>query len=145
MTTASNRPAILWFRNDLRLADHAALHAAIETGRPVLPVFVLDDAAPRPWRLGGASRWWLHHSLEALGKALIGLGAPLVLRAGGTAWRSSPISSANPVRRTFLPVGWPNPGHAGWIRRWRKHWAIEAPACNGCGPPRCSIRIRSAP
>jgi deoxyribodipyrimidine photo-lyase len=82
MTTASNRPAILWFRNDLRLADHAALHAAIETGRPVLPVFVLDDAAPGPWRLGGASRWWLHHSLEALGKALTGLGAPLVLRRG---------------------------------------------------------------
>src|SRR3954453_8933548 len=82
MTTASNRPAILWFRNDLRLADHAALHAAIETGRPVLPVFILDDAAPGPWKPGGASRWWLHHSLEALGQALTRLGASLVLRPG---------------------------------------------------------------
>jgi deoxyribodipyrimidine photo-lyase len=42
MTTS---PAILWFRNDLRLADHAALHAAIETGRPILPLYILDDDA----------------------------------------------------------------------------------------------------
>src|SRR5690349_15887151 len=82
MTSASDRPAILWFRTDLRLADHAALHAAIETGRPVLPLFILDDAAPGRWKPGNASRWWLHHSLEALGQGLDRLGADLVLRRG---------------------------------------------------------------
>jgi deoxyribodipyrimidine photo-lyase len=82
MTTASDQPAILWFRNDLRLADHAALHAAIETGRPVLPVFILDDAAPGAWKLGGASCWWLHHSLQALGQALSARDARLILRRG---------------------------------------------------------------
>src|SRR5689334_12961209 len=82
MTKAAERPAILWFRNDLRLADHAALHAAIETGDPVLPLFILDDGAPGAWRPGGASRWWLHHSLEALGQALDRLEAGLVLRCG---------------------------------------------------------------
>jgi deoxyribodipyrimidine photo-lyase len=34
--------AILWFRRDLRLADHPALLAAMEAGGDVLPVFVLD-------------------------------------------------------------------------------------------------------
>nr|WP_294516532.1 deoxyribodipyrimidine photo-lyase [uncultured Rhodopila sp.] len=75
-------PAILWFRNDLRLADHAALQAAIDTGHPIVPVFILDDAAPGPWKLGGASRWWLHHSLDALRQSLEQRGAGLVLRRG---------------------------------------------------------------
>ena len=38
----SNQPVIVWFRNDLRLTDHAALRAAAKLG-PVMPVFVLDD------------------------------------------------------------------------------------------------------
>nr|WP_294514673.1 deoxyribodipyrimidine photo-lyase [uncultured Rhodopila sp.] len=82
MTQASDPPVILWFRNDLRLADHAALQAATEIGRPVLPVFILDDAAAGPWKLGGASRWWLHHSLDALRQSLQQRSADLVLRRG---------------------------------------------------------------
>jgi deoxyribodipyrimidine photo-lyase len=79
MTTS---PAILWFRNDLRLADHAALHAAIETGRPILPLYILDDDAAAPWAAGGASRWWLHHSLASLAKSLSAIGSGLILRRG---------------------------------------------------------------
>ena len=82
MTSASDFPVLLWFRDDLRLEDHAALHAAVETGRPVLPVFILDDQAAGPWALGGASRWWLHHSLAALQGALNERGSPLCLRRG---------------------------------------------------------------
>lgn len=76
------RPTLIWFRNDLRLADHAALRAAIGGGRPVLPVFVLDEAAAGAWAPGGASRWWLHHSLAKLDAALARRGATLVLRRG---------------------------------------------------------------
>lgn len=76
------RPALLWFRNDLRLADHAALRVATKGGRKVLAVYVLDEAAACPWAPGGASRWWLHHSLAALGQALARRGATLVLRRG---------------------------------------------------------------
>jgi deoxyribodipyrimidine photo-lyase len=53
---------------------------AAETGKPVLPVFVWDDRAP--WAPGGASRWWLHHSLSRLQGSLAELGLPLVLRRG---------------------------------------------------------------
>jgi deoxyribodipyrimidine photo-lyase len=69
--------AILWFRQDLRLADNPALAAL--AGRPVLPVHVLEDGPDAP---GGAARWWLHHSLAALGGALAARGAPLLLLRG---------------------------------------------------------------
>jgi deoxyribodipyrimidine photo-lyase len=75
-------PVVLLFRNDLRLADHAALHAALHGRQPVAPVFILDEAAAEVWRPGGASRWWLHHSLTALQQALQAAGASLVLRRG---------------------------------------------------------------
>ena len=81
-TASSEAPALVWFRQDLRLHDHAALHAALASGRPVLPVFVLDETTPGRWAPGGASRWWLHGSLAALAEALDTLGAPLVLRRG---------------------------------------------------------------
>jgi len=82
MTSASVAPVILWFRDDLRLADHAALHAAVETGRPILPVFILDDVSSDSWALGGASRWWLHYSLVSLQESLMARGSGLTLRRG---------------------------------------------------------------
>jgi deoxyribodipyrimidine photo-lyase len=40
--------AVLWFRRDLRLADHPALLAARDSADEVLPLFVLDDALRGP-------------------------------------------------------------------------------------------------
>jgi len=78
------RPAIVWLRRDLRLADQAAFVAAARAG-PVIPVYVLDDDTPRHRKMGGASRWWLHHSLAALDADLRKLGSRLVLRRGAAA------------------------------------------------------------
>ncbi|MES2903879.1 MAG: deoxyribodipyrimidine photo-lyase [Pseudomonadota bacterium] len=74
-------PTILWLRRDLRLADQAALVAAAGEG-PVVPVYILDDDTPKHRRVGAASRWWLHHSLTSLGKALEAKGSRLILRRG---------------------------------------------------------------
>ena len=60
---------LVWFRQDLRLRDNPAWQAAARLG-PVLPVYILDDLHPGDWKLGAASRWWLHHSLSALNQAL---------------------------------------------------------------------------
>ncbi len=70
--------SIVWLRQDLRLRDNPALAAAAADGRPIIPLFVLDDVSPGPWRIGAASRWWLHRSLTRLSRALGGL----VLRRG---------------------------------------------------------------
>ncbi|MEO0411486.1 MAG: deoxyribodipyrimidine photo-lyase [Pseudomonadota bacterium] len=75
---------VVWFRNDLRLHDQAALAAAALDG-PVIAFYCLDDAAAGDWRHGGAQRWWLHHSLTQLKTALAALGIPLVLKRGATA------------------------------------------------------------
>ena len=77
-------PTILWLRRDLRLSDQAALVAAAGEG-PVIPVYILDDDAPKHHRMGGASRWWLHHSLESLNKSLHDKGSRLILRRGKAA------------------------------------------------------------
>ncbi len=74
-------PTLLWLRQDLRLHDHSALIAAAAAG-PVIPVYVLDDDAPGDWAIGGAQRWWLHHSLAAHGKALKDKHSRLILRRG---------------------------------------------------------------
>ncbi|MYE03136.1 MAG: deoxyribodipyrimidine photo-lyase [Alphaproteobacteria bacterium] len=72
-------PVLMWFRRDLRLADNPALAWASQSGRPVIPFFLLDDEERRR---GGASRWWLHGSLDALGGSLARIGSRLILRRG---------------------------------------------------------------
>ena len=84
MPASSDAPVILWFRQDLRLADNPALHAALQTRRPIVPLFVLHEASDgRPW--GAASRWWLDKSLAALGADLRARGSRLILRRGDPA------------------------------------------------------------
>lgn len=75
-------PLLVWFRQDLRLADNPALRDALAAGAPVIPVYVLDDATAGAWAMGGASRWWLHRSLESLARDLGKLGLRLILRRG---------------------------------------------------------------
>lgn len=69
---SAKKPVILWFRQDLRLADNPALRAAMELDAPVLPVYILDDDNAGDWRMGAASRWYLHESLTALNDDLDG-------------------------------------------------------------------------
>ncbi|SHJ62090.1 deoxyribodipyrimidine photo-lyase [Roseomonas rosea] len=96
-------PAILWFRQDLRLGDNPALEAARQ--RPVLPVFVLDDAAAGDLAPGGAARWWLHHSLAALGRDLAARGAPLLLLRGDAVSLLAGLARATGAAEI----------HAGWL------------------------------
>jgi deoxyribodipyrimidine photo-lyase len=87
MPSKSDLPSIVWFRDDLRLCDHPALHAASKTGRPVICLYVFDElpGAPNTRPLGGAARWWLAQSLRALQQSLGAVGASLLLRKGPAA------------------------------------------------------------
>lgn len=76
--------AIVWLRQDLRLADNAALYHACQSADRVLVLYVHAPEELAPWSPGGASRWWLHHSLQALQQALHKHGASLLIRAGSS-------------------------------------------------------------
>ena len=60
---------IQWFRQDLRISDNPALFAAANKGE-VLPIYILDDDNAGKYKIGSASRIWLHHSLEKLNESL---------------------------------------------------------------------------
>ncbi|KIC44242.1 deoxyribodipyrimidine photolyase [Ruegeria sp. ANG-S4] len=72
-------PIIMWFRRDLRFSDHPALHHATASGRPILPLYILDDQVDA---LGAAPKWRLELGLEGFGEALKDLGSRLTLRRG---------------------------------------------------------------
>ncbi|MGH3056549.1 MAG: deoxyribodipyrimidine photo-lyase, partial [Gaiellaceae bacterium] len=74
--------SVVWFRNDLRLADNPALDAAGRAGQPIVPVFIWAPEEEGRWRPGAASRWWLHQSLTRLDADLHGLGSRLIVRPG---------------------------------------------------------------
>ena len=99
-------PSIVWFRDDLRLADNPALRAAIERAEPVIGLYVLDERSPGIRPLGGAAKWWLHHSLASLGERLRERGGALVLRRG---------AAAEVVRETVADTG---AGAVFWNRRY---------------------------
>lgn len=74
------KPTIIWFRRDLRLDDQPLLHAALQKGDPIIPVFIWAPEEEGEWAPGAASRWWLHHSLKSLQQDLAQLGLSLIIR-----------------------------------------------------------------
>ena len=72
---------LLWFKRDLRVADHPALALAARLGH-VLPLYILE---PDHWRLEDVSARqfaFLGESVEDLRDQLAKIGLPLVLRVG---------------------------------------------------------------
>ena len=62
-------PTIVWFRHDLRLDDHPALHAAVASGGPIIPVYIWAPQEEGDWAPGDASCWWLRQSLASVADA----------------------------------------------------------------------------
>jgi len=81
---SAQTPIIVWFRQDLRVGDQPALTAAVQSGAPVIPLFILDKKVAGNWTPGAASRWWLEGSLMALDKDLRSRGSRLILRWGNS-------------------------------------------------------------
>ncbi len=100
-------PVLVWLHRELRLADNPLFTR--NAGRPLVVAYVLDDITPGAWRLGGAARWWLHHSLERLAASLAAAGVPLVLRRGAAATEIPGLAAeigANEVHAGETPEPW---------------------------------------
>ncbi|MDZ7909634.1 MAG: deoxyribodipyrimidine photo-lyase [Gemmobacter sp.] len=75
----TDKPLLLWFRRDLRLADQPMVQAAAASGRPLIPVFILD---PETEAIGAAARWRLGLAIADFARQLQALGSRLILRRG---------------------------------------------------------------
>jgi len=75
-------PALVWFRQDLRLSDNPALSAALEGGHPIIPVYIWAPEEEGAWPPGAASKWWLAQSLRSLDADLRRRGSRLIVRRG---------------------------------------------------------------
>lgn len=81
------KTVLIWYRNDLRVHDHAPLVAASGTASHVLPVYVID---PRAWtstafgipRMSARRVQFLLEALHDLRQSLERLGSTLVVRVG---------------------------------------------------------------
>ena len=93
--------AIVWLRQDLRLRDNPALQAAAQLGGPIVPVYILGDAEEQEFPAGGASRWWLHRSLAALGEDLRSRGSQLSLLRGPALESLREVAARTGARAVF--------------------------------------------
>ena len=73
------QPIIYWIRRDLRLHDNPALHYAVQSGRSVIPLFIMDIQEKK---LGAAPKWRLGLGLEYLSGELEKIGSKIIFRSG---------------------------------------------------------------
>ena len=115
----------MWFKRDLRVADHPALALAAAKGK-VLPVWL---AEPDYWRLPDTSarQWALTvEAVESLRAELAALGLPLVVRMGEAVTALDRLVRAHGITEmvSHEETGW-RPGHGGW--------ACAGPKCRNAG------------
>ncbi len=75
--------SIFWFRRDLRLQDNAGLFQALQSGYPVVPVFIFDRSILDALEDKDDRRVeFIHQSLSAMQDELTALGSSLDVRYG---------------------------------------------------------------
>ena len=99
-------------RQDLRLCDNSALHAAAARGGAVIPVYIWCPEEEGHWAPGAASKWWLHHSLHALDESLRARGSRLLLAIGPALEALRALAKSTSAGRSSGIVGTS-------LRRWR--------------------------
>jgi len=68
---------VVWYRNDLRVHEQAALAAALSDGRPVRALYLLCEQQWQRHAVAPLRSWYVLESLRELGGALAKLGVPL--------------------------------------------------------------------
>lgn len=124
-------PSIVWFREDLRLADNPAVAAAAAAGGPVIFLFIRETGVGRP--LGGAAAWWLDKSLRSLGASLVKAGGQLTLRSGNPKDILLQLTRESGAARVFWNRRYGEPGKTvdTEIKAALKSAGIDAQSFNG--------------
>ncbi len=97
----SKAPCIVWFRNDLRLADHPALLAAHKSEAPIICVFIHEPKEHGLWKPGEGSRFWLYHALKSFQEEVKRFGGKLILREGDAATHLMQVIQETKAERIY--------------------------------------------
>src|SRR5579863_3646290 len=120
MKGKSAAPALVWFRQDLRLSDNPALADAVARGGPVIPVYIWAPEEEGAWPPGAASKWWLRRSLAALSAELAKRGSRLIVRRGPTEEAMSRLVAETGAGAIFLNRRYEPSGRDGQVlTSWR--------------------------
>jgi deoxyribodipyrimidine photo-lyase len=92
---------LVWFRDDLRLADNPALEAALRSELAPVPIYIHAPDEESRWRPGAASDAWRHRSLAALAADLARLGSRLRIFAGPSAATLAELVAATGAQAVF--------------------------------------------
>ncbi|MEZ4811299.1 MAG: deoxyribodipyrimidine photo-lyase [Allomuricauda sp.] len=65
-----DRVCIFWFRRDLRLDDNVGLYQALQSGLPVLPIFIFDTEILEKLPIDDARVTFIHHQLQEMNSVL---------------------------------------------------------------------------
>lgn len=92
---------IVWFKRDLRIADHAALSAALQSKNPIIPLYIIE---PDLWRQPDMSKRhfdFLCECLRELDFELSNLGQPLIIRVGEAVDVLKQVNSQLPINAIY--------------------------------------------
>ena len=73
---------IFWFRRDLRIKDNAGLFQALQSGKPVLPIFIFDTEILEELPPSDARVSFIHQQISELARQLEAYGSSLIVRKG---------------------------------------------------------------
>jgi len=87
---AKQKVSFFWFRRDLRLEDNTGLFHALQSGLPVIPLFIFDDAILESLPKNDARVSFIYDSLEKINKELETIDSSLLIKKGKTfeVWNS---------------------------------------------------------
>jgi deoxyribodipyrimidine photo-lyase len=115
---------VVWLNGQFRLRHNSLFMRALPLNGPVVPVYCHATDAPAP--LGGASAWWLHHSLLAFARQLQAIGSQLtVLHGPAVAQLVQAITTCHATTLVWSPEADPA------VLKWQKTVvAALAPHCH---------------
>jgi deoxyribodipyrimidine photo-lyase len=81
--------AIFWFRRDLRWQDNVGLYHALQSGLPVLPIFIFDTDITDELPVNDARVGFIYDSLQKIHESLVEVNSSLLVLKGKpeTVWK----------------------------------------------------------
>jgi deoxyribodipyrimidine photo-lyase len=98
------KKAIVWFRCDLRLTDHTALHNAIQKSAQIVPVFIFDPYNLQLGQTGDPQVAYFLQSLQSLNLELQKVGSKLILRHGNPIQEMEKLIEETKVESLFWNI-----------------------------------------